>query len=236
MDSSSTQPFEHASRAQHAAHPGWAFRRESAIWVGDEHWSPNMTATSSEMSEWLSRTRPFMTVSSEAEKNKLVSYTNSYTYHASSLGAAFGAVVNDAHAFATSEEDLDPMEAEVTRIRLHSELALYAARFCEAAIKQMLYCTQIPRRLYKRAAIGQLLVIGCDACRKAVAEPHNISLLGALAHRYFLCHILDACVFEYLQLVEHRRNVEAAHSEALALNPRAAIASRQDMCKVLDEA
>lgn len=235
MDSSSTQPFEHSGRAQHAAHPGWAFRRESAIWAGDEPWTPNMTAVASEMSEWLSGTLPFMSVSSEAERNTLGSYTNPYTYHASSLGAAFAAALDDAHAFVTSEEDLDPMHAEVTRIRLHSELVLYAARFCEAAIKQMLHCTQIPRRLYKRAAMGQLLAIGCDACRKAGAGQHDISLLGALAHRYFLCHILDGCVFEHLQLVGHRRNVEAAHSEALALNPRSASASRRDMLEVMDE-
>jgi hypothetical protein len=130
---------------------------------------------------------------------------------------------------------MSPLDAEVARIRLHNELVLYPARFCEAAIKQMLYCTRIPRRLYKRAGLGQLLAIECDTCRKAGAQQHDISLLGALAHQYFLCHTLEGCVFEHLKLVGHRRNVEAAHSDALSLNPRTAAASQQELDKVLDE-
>src|SRR5690242_8799201 len=185
MDSSSTQPIEHSKRPHGATHPGWGFRRESAIWMGDEPWAPNMVAIAAEMSEWLSQAKPYMAVSSEAERNRPGSFTNPYTYHASSIGAALGAVINEAHAFVTSEEGMSPLDAEVARIRLHNELVLYPARFCEAAIKQMLYCTHIPRRLYKRASLGQLLAIECDTCRKAGAQRHDISLLGALAHQYF---------------------------------------------------
>ncbi len=130
---------------------------------------------------------------------------------------------------------MDPVEAEIQRIRFESELIIYAARFCEAAIKQMLYCTQIPENLYKLAPMGKLLAQECQDCRKNGREKHDISHLGSLAHRFFLCHVLDGCVVDHLQIVARRRNLEAAHSESQSIHPRTADESRKHLTKSIKE-
>lgn len=227
--------LSHGRGPHGAAHPPWVFRREAAIWIEHIPFEPNMIPVATEMMEWLKQERHEMAGITEIERDEPHTWTNPYTYHASSLSASVCAVINDAAAFSRSDEDMDAMDAEIQRIRLHTELVLYSARFCEAAIKQMLFCTSLPRRFYKRASLGQLLAIDCDACRKAGKATHDLSLLGALAHRYYLCHELEGCVIKHLQLVARRRNVEASHSDTLAIHPRTASASRQQLSAALDD-
>lgn len=234
MESNRTR-LSHGRGPHGAAHPPWVFRREAAIWIENTPFEPNMIPVATEMLGWLKQERHEVAVLTEMERAGSFTWTNPYTYHASSIQVALSAVINDAAAFSRSEEDIAALDAEIQRIRLHTELVLYSARFCEAAIKQMLFCTSIPRRLYKRASLGQLLAVDCDACRKAEQPTHDISLLGALAHRYYLCFELEGCVIDHLQLVARRRNVEAAHSDTLAIHPRTAIESRQDLSSALDD-
>lgn len=235
MDKSATGSIRHVRGPHGASHPAWGFRREAVIWTGDAPICANMFPLAAEMCKWLKQKSQGLTACTEEMKGKAGSCTNPYTYHATAIGAALGAVINAAYAFSELAAPMDPLGAEVQRIRLQNELVLYVARFCEATIKQMLFCTQIPRRLYKRASLGQLLSIECDECRKAGKERHDLSMLGALAHQYFLCHTLDSCVLTHLQLVGRRRNLEAAHSDSQTLNVRGAAESQLHLARTLKD-
>jgi len=234
MKTSATEDIHHRrEQGPHAAsHPAWAFRREAAVWIVDRPSHANLLPVAAEMCEWTRQKLPGLSVCTEAEK-QLGSFTNPYTFHATAIAVALAEVINSAHEFATSDAPMEPLAAEIERIRLNNELVLYIARFCEATIKQMLFCTQIPRRLYKRASLGQLLSIDCHSCRKSGRDRHEISLLGALAHQYFLCDSLDSCVFVHLQIVGRRRNLESAHSDSQTLHVRDATQSRTQLAGVL---
>lgn len=234
ITSSSTRSLTHERGAHAASHPDWDLRREAFIWADGVPIAPNLVPFADEMRNWLSQKGQLSVVTEETRRHPL-GYTNPFTYHAATIGAGLGAAVNAAFAFTESTESLDPLDAEVERIRLHSELVINVARFCEAAIKQLLHCSTIPRRLYVRATLGQLLALDCDACRKAGQPTHDISLLGALAHRYFECLALEHCVLDHLKIVGERRKMDAAHSSAPILNPRDAATSRAELRAVLDE-
>lgn len=60
-------------------------------------------------------------------------------------------------------------------------------------------------------------------------------MLGSLAHRFFLCHVLDNCAIDHLQLVARRRNQEAAHSHSQSIHPRTARESRKHLAESLSE-
>lgn len=236
MKSNATTELDHSpGRGPHgASHPGWQLRRESAIWVNEKPYCANMLPLASEMCEWLQQKISYQTLLTETEKGNATSITNPYAYYASTIGATLGGVIHSTYEFIESDTDMDPREAEIKRIRLYSELVLYTARFCEATIKQMLFCTAIPRRLYKRASLGTLLAQDCDRCRKSGKPLHDISLLGALAHQYFMCHVVDHCVLSYLPKFGQRRNVAAAHSDTQLLNIRDAKQSRADLAAAFD--
>ncbi len=121
---------------------------------------------------------------------------------------------------------------ETRRLRLYNELVMQSARFCEAVIKQMLYCTNVPHRLYKNWSLGQLMSADCKDCRKD-GRPHAYSLLGALACQYYQCRVFEACGFDHLALVNRRRNAEAAHASQAGMNIRTAIDSRADLAAAL---
>lgn len=235
MKASATTDISHDwGKGPHkASHPAWAFRREAAIWIGEKPSLVNMLPVAAEMCEWTRQAPHGLSLCTESERGQVGAFTNPYTYHATAIGVALADIINSVNDFATSTEAREPLEAEIARIRLNNELVLYVARFCEAAIKQMLFCTQIPRRLYQRASLGQLLSVECDRCRKAGGSRHDISLLGALAHQYFLCHTLDSCVFTHLQLVARRRNLESAHSDSQNIHVRTAEQSRAQLAETL---
>ena len=199
------------ARAHAAMHPAWRLRREAAVFVDAEPVAANIVALGSEMSLWLGQ-KGNLTAFTEADRNLPRALTNPYTYAASSLALQLASVINEMSDFAGSASLISPIEAEVSRIRFESELILLFTRFCEAAIKQMLYCTTIDDKHYRRAAMGSLLAFDCRKCRKA-RKPHFISMLGALAHRYFCCHVLESCLFDHLAFAGAQRNDTAAHSD-----------------------
>jgi hypothetical protein len=233
MDTTATRELNHGTSAHDASHPVFDLRKEAFVWDGDRPTAPNLVPLAAELKEWLGAGPKHLSLQSRHDSVELP-YSNPYTFHASSIAASSMHIVNSAIAFAKSADPMLPLDAEVARLRLHTELVLYVPRFCEAAMKQMLHCTSIPRRLYSKASLGGLLSVDCDRCRKAFRQDskhntHTISLLGALAHRYFLCHTLESCVFDHLALVGKTRNIQAAHSDAIDLNVRDAEASRADM-------
>jgi len=211
-----------------AYHFDWEFRREALLWYGQSPSGVNFHPIATEFHKWLLQKGQF-SVFAENHKNTVFSFTNPYTYHASVIAAILASAINVSHAFSTSTEPLDDMEADIERIRVYNEQTLYTARLCEATIKQLLYCTQIPKSYYKRASLGALLSVECRVCKGSEKPRHKISLLGSLAHRYHLCLPFEHCLFEHLKIVNRRRNIEAAHSETQALHIRSASDSRAQL-------
>jgi hypothetical protein len=160
-------------------------------------------------------------VVSTTEKHSNEGYTNPYTFSSSALAAILASIINTSHEFSIEPSAHDDLEAEIERIRLYNETILYAARVCEVAIKQMLYCTQIPESQYKRMALGNLLESPCPNCKKQNGKtPHSISLVGSLAHPFYLCSEFDECALNHMDLVNKLRNTQAAHSDIQTLNIR----------------
>lgn len=194
-----------------AYHVEWDFRREALLWVGENPIGINFYPFASELYNWMLRKGQVSLFVVEETASPL-SFTNPYSYNTSIIAGILTHVINGAHDFATSTEPMSDTEAEIERIRLYNEQVLYTARFCEASIKQLLYCTKIPKRYYEDASIGTLLSSECRDCKGAGKPRHKISMLGSLAHRYRLCLEFEGCLFEHLKIVNRRRNVEAAHS------------------------
>ena len=211
-----------------AYHVEWGFRREALRWEKDRPFAPNFHPLATEYHKWLQRQGP-VTALTVKDMELPQAYTNPHTYHAATLGLVTTAVINDSHAIATGTAPLDSIDAEIARIRIEAEQVLYIARFCEALIKQLLFCTQISPRYYKNASLGVLLSTDCRGCKGSGNQPHKISLLGSLAHRYHLCHEFDHCLTRHLSLVGRRRNSEAAHSKAITLDIRTAEESRRQL-------
>ena len=209
-----------------AYHIDWEFRREALRWAEDYPIGANFYPLATELHQWLLRKGQFSVFIKEP-KASFLSFTNPYTYNASVIGAILARAINATHMFAAATDAIEEMEADIERIRVYNEQILYTARFCEVAIKQLLYCTQIPERHYKSASLGALLAVSCRVCKGK--SSHKISLLGSLAHRYHLCLPFEQCLFEHLKIVNRRRNMEAAHSETQALCIRSAYASRMQL-------
>ena len=211
-----------------AYHVEWGFRREALLWDGDAPVGVNFHPLATELYEWLQRRGPF-TVFAEEHRAIPGAYTNPFTFDASTLITILASVINDSHAIATSDMPGDPLETEVARVRSYNEQCLYVVRVCEALIKQLLHCTQIPRRYYARASLGSLLSTECRGCRNSGQQRHKLSLLGSLAHRYHLCHEFEGCLMQHLALAGRRRNTSAAHSAVPSLNIRSAAESRRQL-------
>lgn len=218
-----------------ATHPEWAYRPEAIVWIGSLPAKPNLAPFASQMALWMQRRISELPLHTKLSAELTCHPKNPYTYSLGTISLALCNIINDAHAFSISTAMVGPVEAEITRIRYESELIIYSARFCEAAIKQMLYCTQVPAKTYRKAGMGELLATDCKSCRKAGQKGHDISLLGALAHRFFLCRAFDGCAFDHLQIVSRRRNLEAAHSESQSIHPRTAEESRLHLARSLGE-
>ncbi|WP_285609359.1 hypothetical protein [Geothrix edaphica] len=151
-----------------------------------------------------------------------------------------GRIINAFHEYATTDTpDHNEVDAEVERIRLYNEVLMYSARFCEVAIKQLIYCTQIPESRYRRMALGALLESPCPDCkRQSGKEPHLVSLVGTLAHPFHLCMEFEHCAMDHMDLVNRLRNSEAAHAGVQKLNIRSIAESKlqlmQDSQEVLN--
>ena len=211
MESNLHQPPRNNS-AHAAMHPPWRLGRQSAVFFGERPFSPNIVPVAQEMCSWLQQ-KGHVTLITESERGSPLGLTNPYSYSASSLAAQLCSAINEMSYFINDGQEIPSIEAELRRIRLESELTLQFARFCEASIKQMLYCTAMDANIYNRATMGRLLAFDCPDCRKS-GTPHFVSLLGALAHHYYNCTTLETCLFDHLAFIGTRRNKEAAHSEA----------------------
>lgn len=86
-------------------------------------------------------------------------------------------------------------------------------------IKQLLYCTAISTKDYKRASLRGLLVQECRHCKESGKE-HNISLLGSLAHRFGLCREVEECLDKHLSIANTRRNTQASHATFTGFDPK----------------
>jgi len=191
---------------------------------------PNFHPLATELRNWLLR-KGQLRVFSSKDKSLAHSYTNPYAYDASVLAIAYASVVNDSADFVASSEAFEFLDAEIKRIRLYTENVLYTARLCEALIKQLLYCTSFPEKYYRGVALRSLLSKDCTGCRNSDEKPHDISLLGSLAHRYRLCHDFEYCLNEHLKVVNRRRDLEAAHSGISKFTRRSTLAIRNDFGK-----
>lgn len=158
-------------------------------------------------------------------------FANPYTANGVTLQLLMSRVVNASHEYATAQTPThDEVDAEVERLRLYNEVLLYSARFCEVAIKQLLYCTQIPESRYGRMALGALLESSCPACKRQNGkEPHLVSLVGTLAHPFRLCLEFEHCAMDHMDLVNRLRNSEAAHAGVQHLNVRSVDASKSQL-------
>lgn len=210
-----------------AYHVEWDLRAEAMIRFGTSPVAPNLYPAATRLRAWLLQ-KADLEILVQPAADTPGEFTNPYAYHASTLALLYASVINDAHAFSNDppDEELDVVEAELKRVRFYSEQLLTGVRFCEAAIKQLLYCTQLPTKEYERTTLGGLLTAECRGCRNSGKQRHQWSLLGSLAHRYGLCFQIDGCLIEHLKIVGRKRNLETAHSSALALDVRTVEASR----------
>lgn len=225
----SEQPLHVAHHDPNIAyHQEWEFRKEAIVWDGGYPARVNIHPVATEFRRWQLQQGSF-SVLAEEHKNQPYAFTNPYTYHASVLAAILANVINASHAFSRGTASIGAMEAEIERIRLYSEQILYTVRFCEATIKQLLFCTQIYKRYYDSAALGALLSAECHGCKNSEGRRHKVSLLGSLAHRYELCIPFEQCLFEHLKLVNKQRASEAAHAETQMMCIRTAEASRKQL-------
>jgi len=164
-------------------------------------------------------------------------YTNPFTASGVTLQLIMSKVINAAvECSAADSLEQDPVEAEIDRIRVYNELLIYAARVCESSIKQLLHCTQIPAHRYERQALGGLLQSPCPDCRKELgARPHQVSLVGTLAHPFRLCREFEECAMDHMDLVNRLRNSEAAHAGVQTLVVRTAEASKSRLMGESDQ-
>ena len=168
-------------------------------------------------------------------------FSNPYSWSGATLSLLLLRSINASIAFFESDSlpEQSAIDAEVERIHHYGGVLLYAARFCESAIKQMLFCTAIRESRYKKKALGGLLESPCPDCNEANKKtPHNVSLLGTLAHPYGLCGEFKACAMDHVAFLNKLRNDETAHSDVQRLNVRSVAASKQqlsqDIQRVLD--
>lgn len=182
------------------------------------------------MRAWMMR-RGSLSLPPEPVQPALGGYTNPYTASGVTLQLLMAGVINASHSYATCDTPGDDeVDAEVERIRLYNEVLMYSARFCEAAIKQLLYCTQIPESRYTRMALGALLESPCPDCKKQNGKkPHLVSLVGTLAHPFHLCMEFEHCAMDHMDLVNRLRNSEAAHAAVQLVNVRSAGASKAQL-------
>ena len=121
-----------------------------------------------------------LSIVSIADQQKKGSYTNPYTFSGVTLALIMGRVINAHHDYATTETLVhNEVDTEIERLRLYNEVLLYAARICEVAIKQLLYCTQIPESQYKLyGTLVRCLSPHVQAVRRVTAKSLMLVCVG----------------------------------------------------------
>lgn len=209
-------------REWHGTHLVWCYRPHAFRWIGEQIVGINFLPLARDMRAWLMQ-RGALPIASMTDQQIEGGYTNPHTFNGVSIALILAKVVNAFHDYTTCTSDYDEVDAEIERIRLYNEIVLYTARMCEAAIKQLLFCTQIPESRYERMALGALLESSCPSCKKQNGkQPHSVSLVGSLTHPFGLCLEFDHCAMDHMNLVNKLRNSQAAHSSIQTLNIRPA--------------
>ncbi len=214
-------PYLPLTQVWHGTHHEWSYGPHAFIWNGEWITGVNLVPFATEMQKWMQQSGQ-ITVLVKQHRGKRWAATNPYSYSGSAIALMLSQTINACFHYTKSESPAsDPLDAEATRIRLFNELLLYSARFCEAVIKQLLFCTQVPPKRYARATLGQLLESPCPSCkRESGGTPHMVSWVGTLACPFHLCHEFDHCAMDHMDLVNDLRNSRAAHSESEDLHPR----------------
>jgi len=224
-------------REWHGTHHSWRFRSQAFRWKGEQISGINFLPLATEMRAWMLR-RGQLSLMPPSAPPWNDGFTNPYSANGITLALIMSSVIIAFHEYATTATPgHDEIAAEIERLRLYNEILLYSARFCEVAIKQLLYCTEIRESWYERKALGELLELPCPVCkRKSGQEPHRISLVGTLACPYHLCREFEHCAMDHMDLVNKLRNSQAAHSGIQALNVRGVDASKEQLLQDSDEA
>lgn len=224
-------------REWHGTHHSWSFRPHAFRWNGERIAGLNLLPLASEMRAWMLQ-RGQLSLMSAPEPPTSGGFTNPYTASGVTLQLVMSRIINASHEYATTHTpNQNEVDAELERVRLYNEVLMYSARLCEAAIKQLLYCTQIPESQYKRMALGALLESPCPTCkRQSGKEPHLVSLVGTLAHPFHLCLEFEHCAMDHMDLVNRLRNSEAAHAAVQHLNIRSVEASKSQLMQDSQEA
>lgn len=234
MNGKTARPLK---REWHGSHHSWSYRPHAFRWAGERIAGVNLLPLASEMRAWmLQRGRLSLMPTPESPTNG--GFTNPYTASGVTLQLLMGRIINASHEYATTQTpDHNEVDAEVERVRLFNEVLIYSARLCEVAIKQLLYCTEIPESWYRRMALGALLESPCPTCKRQNGkEPHLVSLVGTLAHPFHLCIEFEHCAMDHMDLVNRLRNSEAAHAGVQRLNIRSVGASKSQLMQDSQEA
>lgn len=219
-----------AKRDWHGSHHPWSYRQNAFRWNGEYIAGVNLLPLASEMRAWMQQLGKLSLMPEPTEASR-GGFTNPFTVSGVTLQLLMSRVINVAHEYSTRDTGQhDAVESEVERIRAYNELLMYSARLCEVSIKQLLYCTQIPEARYKRMALGALLESPCPDCKKSAgAKPHQVSLVGTLAHPFHLCQAFEQCAMNHMDLVNRLRNSEAAHAGVQLLSVRSVQASKSQL-------
>lgn len=217
-------------REWHGTHHSWSFHPQAFRWSGEMISGINILPIATDMRAWMLQ-RGHLSFMPTHEAPAKGGFTNPYTRSGITLSLLMCRVINDSHDYAHgSEPTHDEVDSEIERLRLYNEILLYSARLCEVAIKQLLYCTQIPESRYGRMGLGQLLESPCPTCKRSNGkEPHLVSLVGTLAHPYHLCLEFKYCAMDHMYIVNKLRNSQAAHSGVQELNVRTSDISRSQL-------
>ncbi|OTG56897.1 hypothetical protein B9T36_16110 [Acinetobacter sp. ANC 4204] len=214
-------------REWHGTHHSWSYHPQAFRWSGEMISGINILPIATEMRAWMMQ-RGLLSLMPPEEPSNKGGFTNPYTTSGITLSLLMSRIINCSHDFTSNPDcNLDEVDSEIERLRLNNEILLYSARLCEVAIKQLLYCTQIPEKRYKKMALGQLLESPCPSCKRANGkEPHLVSLVGTLAHPYHLCFEFEHCAMDHMNIVNKLRNSNSAHSDIEGLNIRTPSISR----------
>lgn len=219
-------PHEGHADANIAYHIRWPYSERAFLWNDratkrrkTDPCGVNFQPLATQLRRWLVRKGQVSYFTHDRDGRGPMTLTNPYTESASVLALMYSDAINEAHAFTTSTAYMDDLAAEMRRARFYSEIALLNVRVSEACIKQLLHCTAISTKDYKKATLRGLLDSECRACQQA-GKPHKISLLGSLAHRFHLCVQIEACLDKHLAIANRRRNTQASHATFSGFDPK----------------
>jgi hypothetical protein len=191
-------------------HQPFAFVAERAVSTGPTGRIPNLFAWAAGLRKcMLQLPSGFVPPVGASQSNEL---TNPWSLHLRWLVPTLIQVINDMNEFANATSELPAIDADLRRVRLISELELYAARVLDGLFKQLLHCTTFDPPAYNRSAIGGLIRNRCKSCEKDKKLRHTIDLPGSLAHRYKLCGEYDQCMKKAVRELSVFRNKRAAHA------------------------